>query len=338
VRLVPAATLIAAIAALAPASGSSKSHSATASAASPVRIAFFLGSLANNYQRAELTGLRSGAKRYGGVVTKVFDSKDFTAPAQVAQLQDAITSKQFDAFVITPNDGGAVTPVIKQAIAAGIKVACVSANCGPDPIATKNQIPGMVTTIALPFYFNGQSIAHLIVKACAGKNPCNVVYMPGINTLPLETARNRGLDGVLKQYPSIKVVARQEGKYDLGTSRTVMQNILTAHQDIDVAASAYDVMTDGIEQAIKASGLTRPVKLIGSGGGSRAIAAICAKRWFGTVAAVPQTEGQLAAQYVIQAVQGKKNIPSWVDEYKLEPGGALQTPDRACTFKAQYQA
>jgi len=336
--LFTAAIAVTAIAVLAPASGLSNSRSTTSSAAAPVRIAFFLGSLANNYQRAQLTGLKAGAKLSGGVVTKVFDSKDFTAPTQVAQLQDAITSKQFDAFVIAPNDGGAVTPVIKQAIAAGIKVACISANCGPDPIATKNQIPGMVTTIALPFYFNGQSIANLIVKACAGKNPCNVVYMPGINTLPLETARNRGLDGVLKQHPNVKIVARQEGKYDLGTARSVMQNILTANQNIDVAASAYDVMTAGIEQAIKAAGVTRTIKLIGSGGGSSAIAAVCAKRWFGTVAAVPQTEGKLAAKYVIQAVHGAKNIPSWVDEYSLEPGGALQTPDRACAFKAQYQA
>jgi len=330
--------VLGAVIAVSASASSSTPTKSTARSADPVRIAFFLGSLANNYQRAELTGLKAGAAKYGGVVSKVFDSKDFTASTQRSQIQDAITSKEFDAFVITPNDGGAIAGVIKDALDAGIKVVCISANCGPDPIATKNQIPGMTTTIALPFFKNGQSIAGLIVKACGNKNPCNVVYMPGINTLPLETARNRGLDGVLKQHPNVKIIARQEGKYDLATARSVMQNILTAHQDVDVAASAYDVMTDGIEQAIKAAGIKTPVKLIGSGGGSRAIAAICAKRWFGTVAAVPQTEGMLAAKYAIQAVGGKKNIPSWVDEYTLEPGGALQTPDRACKFKAQYQA
>lgn len=336
VGLLGAIALAAIMTALMPAAGLGTTSHATAT--KQVKIAFFLGSLANSYQRAQLTGLKAAAAANGGVVAKVFDSKDFTAPTQVAQIQDAITSGQYDAFAITPNDGGAVTNVIKQAIKAGIKVACISANCGPDPIATKNQIPGMVTTIALPFFRNGQMIASLIVKACAGRNPCNVVYMPGINTLPLETARNRGLDGVLKSHKNIKIVARQEGKYDLGTARSVMQNILTANQDIDVAASAYDVMTDGIEQAIKAAGIKTKIQLIGSGGGSRAIAAVCSKRWFGTISAVPQTEGQLAAKYLIQAVRGKKNFPGWVDEYKLEPGGALQTQARACKFKAQYQA
>lgn len=312
--------------------------SSSKTGAKPVRIAFFLGSLANNYQRAELTGLQAAAKQYGGTVTKVFDSKDFTAATQVTQLQDAITSKQYDAFVISPNDGGAVTPVIRQAIAAGIKVACVSADCGPDPIATKNQIPGMVTTIALPYFQNGQMIAKLIVQACAGKNPCNVVYMPGLNTLPLETARNRGLDGVLKQHPNVKIVARQEGKYDLGTARSVMQNILTAHRDIDVAASAYDVMTNGIEQAIKAAGIKTKVKLIGSGGGSIAIGKVRSGEWFGTISAVPWTEGQLAGKYVIAAVHGQKNIPGWVNEYSLEPGGAMRTKATSKHFKPQYQA
>lgn len=329
--ILPLIAAAAAMAVLAPVSSST-------TGAKPVRVAFFLGSLSNNYQRAELTGLQASVKQHGGVVAKVFDSKDFTAATQVTQLQDAITSKQYDAFVISPNDGGAVTPVIRQAIAAGIKVACVSADCGPDPIATKNQIPGMVTTIALPYFQNGQMIAKLIVNACAAKRPCNVVYMPGLNTLPLETARNRGLDGVLKQHPNIKIVARQEGKYDLGTARSVMQNILTAHRNIDVAASAYDVMTDGIEQAIKAAGIKTKVKLIGSGGGSIAIGKVKSGAWFGTISAVPQTEGQLAGKYVIAAVHGQKNIPGWVNEYSLEPGGAMRTKATSKKFKPQYQA
>ena len=65
-------TLLAVAAAVA---ASAPVSSSTTNASSPVRIAFFLGSLANNYQRAQLTGLQKGAKEYGGVVAKVFDSK-----------------------------------------------------------------------------------------------------------------------------------------------------------------------------------------------------------------------------------------------------------------------
>src|SRR6185437_8570192 len=131
--------------------------------------------------------------------------------------------------------------------------------CGPDPTAAHNQIPGMVTSVGFPFNESGQMIAQLIVQACGSKNPCNVAYMPGLLTLPLEKARNTGLDGVLKKHPNIKVVAQQEGKYDTGTARSVMQNILTANKNIDVAASSYDGMTTGIEQAVKSAGLTGKV-------------------------------------------------------------------------------
>jgi len=310
--------------------------SSPAAATSPVKIAFFLGALTNNYQKAQLTGLKQGAAAYGGVIAKVYDSQNFSAATQVSQIQDALASKQYQAFAITPNDGGAVTPVIRQALAAGIKVVCISADCGPNPIATTNQIPGMTTTIALPYYENGKDLAKLIIQACAKKNPCRVIYMPGDNTLPLETARTKGLNSVLSKHPSIKIVADQQGGYDLGTARSVMQNELTANPTVDVAASAYDVMTDGIQQAIKADGVKRHIALIGSGGDSQSIALVKNKTWFGTISAIPVTEGRLAAKYLIEAVHGTKNIPSWIDEYKLEPGGAIRTYATSKNFTAQY--
>ena len=90
VGLLGAIALAAIMTALMPAAGLGTTSHATAT--KQVKIAFFLGSLANSYQRAQLTGLKAAAAANGGVVAKVFDSKDFTAPTQVAQIQDAITS------------------------------------------------------------------------------------------------------------------------------------------------------------------------------------------------------------------------------------------------------
>ena len=47
---------------------------------------------------------------------------------------------------------------------------------------------------------------------------------------------------------------------------------------------------------------------------------------------------ELAAKYVIAAVHGQKNIPGWVNEYALEPGGAVRTQATVKNFVAQYQA
>jgi ribose transport system substrate-binding protein len=302
----------------------------------PLRIAVFLGQLSNTYETAELKGVKQGAAKYGAAVTKVFNGQ-FSAATQLKQLQDAIATNAYDAFVIDPNDGGAITPQIKDAIKHHILVGCMLTPCGPDPTAAHNQIPGMVTSVGFPFNESGKMIAQLIVLACGSKNPCNVAYMPGLLTLPLEKARNTGLYAVLKKHKNIKVVAQQEGKYDTGTARSVMQNILTANPHIDVAASSYDGMTTGIEQAVKAAGLTGKIKLIGSGGSEQAIAAVRAGKWLGTVRAVPITEGQLVVKYLVAASQGKK-VPGYINEYSVQPGGPLVTPQRAKKMAAEYRS
>jgi ribose transport system substrate-binding protein len=334
---------LAATVALAAGCGSSDSGADSGAASSsaggadkPVRIGVFIGDMSNSYEAAELDGIKAGAKEFGGEVVQVFDGK-FDGPTQVNQLQDAITSGKYDAFAISVNDGGAVTPQIRNAIKANIKVACMLTPCGPDPVSAKNQIPGMTTNIGFPFADNGAMLGELVVKACADRDPCNLVYMPGLYTLPGDKARLQGLKGVLAKHPNIKVVAQQEGKYDTGTARSVMQNILTANHDVHVVATAYDTMTSGVEQAVKDAGLAGKVALIGSGGGAIGIKAVADKRWFGTVAAIPQTEGKLAAKHLIAAVRGKgQGIPDWINEYELEEGGPVITQDRAATFKAEW--
>ena len=318
---------------------SSASSNGSGSSSEGLRIAVFLGDQSNTYETAELEGLKRAANKNGDTIAKVFDGQ-YSAEKQVAQLQDAIASGDYDAFAITPNDGAAVTPQIQDAIDDGIWVGCMLTVCGPDPTGTDRQIDGMVTNIAFPFDESGEMIATLIVKACEDKDPCRVAYMPGLQTLPLEKARTDGLEKVLAEHPNIEVVAQQEGKYDTGTARSVMENILTSTENIDVAASAYDPMTDGIEQAVKDAGLEGKIRLIGSGGSEQAIQAVRDGRWFGTVAGRPQTEGELLVKYLNEADKnGIDGIPGFVNEYsdEVQPGGPLVTPDNADKFEAQYR-
>ena len=50
---------------------------------------------------------------------------------QSTQIEDAITSGKYKAFWVWGLDGLALTPVIKQAVGAGIKVACADYTWGP---------------------------------------------------------------------------------------------------------------------------------------------------------------------------------------------------------------
>ena len=83
-------------------------------------IAFFGFAAANSFAQATWKGIQQAAKA-SHVKTKFFDP-NFDSGMQVSQIQDAITSHKYQAFIIQANDGNAVVPVVKQAIKAHIKV------------------------------------------------------------------------------------------------------------------------------------------------------------------------------------------------------------------------
>src|SRR5256712_7041407 len=175
-----------------------------------VRIGVFLASAANTYWTAELQGAQDIAKKYGNVKLTVFDAQ-FTTTKQVHELRDALISKKFDAWFVGPNDGGPLTPTIKQAIKQGVKVACTLVPCGPNIRSTNIQIPGQTIFVGLGFYPNGQLLGKLVVQGCAGIDPCKVLWLPGLPTLPLEKARTDGLYSTLKPHSNIKVAAIAAG-------------------------------------------------------------------------------------------------------------------------------
>ena len=303
-----------------------------------VRIAVLLSSTANTYEQADLKGVRAAATKFGGKVVKVFDA-NFDASKQSTQVEDAITSKQYDAFVILPQAGNVIVPQVKDAVKAGIKVVCLLSPCGPNQQSNARQIPGYVTTVGYQFADNGRDIGIAIARACGKLNPCKVAYEPGLLSFSTEKFRTDGLKAYLKKFPAIKIVAEQEGKYLANTGRTAMQNILQAHPDINVAGSSGDQMTLGMEQAVKSAGLTGKVKLVGNGASVPGVAAVAAGRWFATVANLPYTEGFLGAKYAIQAANGKplSKIPGFVNVLKYSPiGTTIITKANAKKFHPQW--
>ncbi len=307
-------------------------------AANPVRIGVLLSSTANTYEQADLKGIQDASKKFGGKVVKVFDA-NFDASKQSTQVEDAITAKAYDALIILPQAGNVIVPQVKDAIKAGLKVVCLLSPCGTNQQSNARQIPGYVTTVGYQFSENGTDIAKAIVAACAKRNPCNVAYEPGLLSFSTEKFRTDALHAYLKHFPKIKIVAEQEGKYLANTGRTAMENMLQAHPDINVAGSSGDQMTAGMEQAVKAAGLSGKVALVGNGASTPGVAAVAAGRWFATVANLPYTEGFLGAKYAIMAAKGTpiSKIPPFIDDLKYSSvGTTIITKANASKFKAQW--
>ncbi len=300
-----------------------------------VRIAFFMASAANAYAQAQLEGIQEAAQRLGAVVES-FDGK-FDSQTQYNQIQDAIAAGRYDVFIISPNDGNAIVPVVEEAISKGIIVACILAPCGPRFDTLEPQIEGQLLYAGVPFTSNGEDIGRLIVQACEGVDPCKVAYMPGLPELPLETARLEGVRSAISGHSNIELILTSGGGYLAETAYPVAQDLLRAHPDVNVIASSGDQMIVGVELAVRDAGKVGAIKLIGNGGTKTAVTAVCEGRWFGTVAYYPRTEGRIAAEYTIRAAQGEAMEPkgmSYPDFGNI--AGALITKDNACQFQAEW--
>jgi ribose transport system substrate-binding protein len=317
--------------------GASASPSASGGTKKTINIAVFLASAANTYWEAELLGAQDIAKKNPNVHLTVFDAK-FTTNVQVGQLRDALVSNKYQGWFIGPNDGGPLTPTIKQAVGKGVKVGCTLVPCGPNIREVNVQIPGQVIFSGLGFYPNGQLLGRGVVKACQGKNPCKVLWLPGLPTLPLEVARQDGLYSIIKPHKNIQVVQTAAGGYLAAPALKATQNALSAHPDLNVVVSSGDQMIAGAYRAEQLAGKAGQVANVGNGCTFEAKQLILQGKELACSVYLPRTEGRLAVQAILNAINGSKKTGIYINPNKFSPIGSLGTKANIARFTPQFHS
>jgi ribose transport system substrate-binding protein len=305
--------------------------------AKTINIAVFLASSANTYWQASLQGAKDVQKKYPNVKLTVFDGQ-FNTNKQLGQLRDALVSKKYDAWYIGPNDGGPLTPTIKQALKSGVKVGCSLVPCGPDIRNQKVQIPGQTIFAGQGFYQNGQLLGKLVVQGCSGDSDCKVLWLPGLPTLPLEQARQAGLMSIIKSHKNIKIVQTVAGGYLAAPALKATQDVLSAHPDLDVIVSSGDQMIAGAVKAAQAAGLAGKIKMYGNGCTFEAKQLILQGKQAGCTVYLPRTEGKLVVQALVDAVNGKGKTGVSVDPTPKSPIGGLGTKSNINKFTPEFHS
>jgi ribose transport system substrate-binding protein len=330
------AVVVAVLLALAAAAAGALTSTAAGSGKKTINIAVFLASAANTYWEAELLGAQDVVKKNPNVKLTTFDAQ-FTTNKQLSQLRDALVSGKYQAWFVGPNDGGPLTPTIKQAVAKGVKVGCSLVPCGPNIRDVNVQIPGQVIFAGLGFYPNGQQLGRLVVQGCQGIDPCKVLWLPGLPTLPLEVARQDGLYSVIKPHKNIKVVAVAAGGYLAAPALKATQNVLQAHPDLNVIVSSGDQMIAGAYKAEQLAGKSG-IKMYGNGCTFEAKQLILAGKQTGCSVYLPRTEGRLVVQALVAAVNGAKTTGVYVNPLKYSPIGGLGTKANIAKFQPEFHS
>jgi ribose transport system substrate-binding protein len=306
--------------------------------ATRVRLAFFNPVAANAFTASVYSGVKQQARALNASVT-AFDA-GFDQNKQVSQMEDAIVSKKFDAFIVLPVNGAVLVPPTEEAIEAGIKVVAVFNGIGPDLDSIKPQVKGMSSVVGQRLSINGRLLGNLIVSACAGLDPCQAAYMPGSFKQGTEKIRLDALKAAVGKHKNIKLIASAEGGYLADPAFKASTDVLQANADIDVFATSGDQMMTGIIQAVKNAGRSGQIKLIGNGTTIEGVNWVRRGIVFADPVAIPYTEGLTGTRLAIRAARGQK-VPASVDELKLSPIGPVATKKTLSTpagrkFKGEY--
>jgi ribose transport system substrate-binding protein len=291
------------------------------------KIAFFGFASANSFAQATLAGIKEQAQKEG-VEVEFFDP-NFDAAKQVSQIQNAITRGEFQAFIVQANDGNAVVPPIREAIDEGITVVGEFTPVGTRYDTIEPQVDGLIF-VGEPPTENGTALGEMGVEACKDKDPCQVAYLEGFKALPLDNARTEAVKAALEAAPNVEVVASVEGGYTQESGLKAAQNVLQAHQDVDVMIGSSQAIA-GAEQAIEDAGAE--VALVGNGGSRQAVKAVKDGRWYATYVGAEKSSGAKAAELAIAAARGEEVPPSFDTRDLQEPIG---TKENLGSFEGQY--
>ena len=321
--------------------GSGSSGSGGGSSGKVENVAFFGFASANSFAQATWAGVQQVAKQ-NGAQAKFFDP-NFDSQKQVSQIQDAITTQRYQVFVVQANDGNAVVPAIKQAIQQGITVVGEFTPIGTKYDTIQPQVDGLIFVGEAPVD-NGHKLGQLGIEACKGLNPCNVAYLQGFKSLPLDNARTAAVMQTLRTAPNVKVVASPEGGYTQAQGLKVAQDVLSANPNVNVIIGSSQAI-EGAQQAVKSAGklpnspqqLKQPntIKLIGNGGSCQAAKAVKAGQWFAAYVIAERSAGAKATELGIKAASDAKVPHAYNTQQLQNPMGTRQVLLKT-HFNGQY--
>jgi ribose transport system substrate-binding protein len=315
-------------------SSTSSTQSASASNSKHLSIAYLSFAVENSYDAPMLAAAQAVASDNNATL-KVFDANN-SPQTQYSQLQDVITSGQYNGIILQPIFGTGLISLVQQAIAKGIKVVNMDQVLGPNYGTDAPQVSGLAANVMFVPTEIGTKLGNMVVQACQSKhlNPCNVGYLYDIKASALDVAISGAFDKAIAAGPGVKVVAQGQSFFSPTEGLTAVQNMLTANANLNLIVGSDQGIEGGV-QAVAAKHLTGKVILVGYGASAAALAGVASGAWFGDVAQAPASEGRLAVQALVKALRTGQDSGG-IDPVAQLPDNGIVTKANVSQFTAEW--
>ncbi|MFF4830608.1 substrate-binding domain-containing protein [Streptomyces sp. NPDC001315] len=255
------------------------------------KIGLSLSTLNNPFFVQIRSGAQAEAKRLGVDLTVTDAQND--ASQQANQLQN-FTSAGLGSIIVNPVDSDAAGPSVRSANKADIPVV------GVDRGVNKAETAALVASDNVE---GGKLGAKALAEKLGGRG--TIVILQGQAGTSASRERGAGFAAGLKEYPGIKVVAKQPADFDRTKGLDVMTNLLQAHPDIDGVFAENDEMALGAIKALGSKAGTS-VQVVGFDGTPDGLTAVKNGTLYASVAQQPTQLGKIAVDNAIRAAEGKQ--------------------------------
>ena len=201
---------------------------------------------------------------------------------QIADVENFIV-KGVDAIIISPREAAPLTEVVAKAYARGIPVIVLDRRVLGDQFTTFIGASNLDIGRAA-----GQYLIDRITAEGGWKQnrKLQLVEIEGIQGATATQERHQGFHEVVDKIPWIEVIYDQPGDYKRSPAKTIMDNALQAHPQIDAVYAHNDEMAIGALLAAEAVGRDKGLVIIGIDGQGEAVRLI--------------RDGRIAATFVYQ--------------------------------------
>lgn len=235
------------------------------------------------------------------------------------QIVDSMIARRVDGIALAAAERTALVQAVDRAAAAGIPVTIFDSGLDSE---------NYMTFVATNNYEAGQLAARKLASLLGNRGKVAVVmHAPGSYST---MERERGFDDVMaKEFPDIRVVARQFGMSDRAKSVAAAENILTAHPDLDGIFASTEPSSSGASLALKARGLGGKVKFVAFDTSDAMIEDIKSGVIHATVVQDPFRIGYEAVKTLVDKLHGK-NPPK-----RIDLGGTVVSLENLQTMEIQ---
>jgi ribose transport system substrate-binding protein len=269
----------------------------------PVRIGVVLNALDNPFFVTIFEGVRTETNRRGARSSIRAAASNGDLAGQAAHLRSLISAKN-DCYVVNP-----ITSTNLVSALRGVTRPIVNLDSPIDQRAAKRARLPIRTYIGTNDVaagrIGGSKMASLL------KPGGRVALIGGLADNVNSALRLKGFVLAIRG-AGLKVVARINADYRRTKAQIVAEQILRDHPRLSGFFAASDLMALGAADAVRASGRTGQVKIIGLDGIPEALQAIRVGSIDATVSQYPYVMGQMAVEACVAAARGSK-LPTRVD-------------------------